>query len=78
MALNAARIALAAKALDTKTRVNGGAVMTRRALVEKCVNEGYRVAVHKREGRVLMAPDGSWFDAKAITKAAIDYAETLY
>jgi hypothetical protein len=79
MTLEAARNAKTAKSLETLTRVNGGKlVMTRRALIERCVSRGYRVAIRKNGERVLMSNDGSWFDSKTITKIGIDYAETLY
>ncbi len=58
-------------------RVNGGFIMTRRALVENRVAEGARVALRKNGERVLMDPDGSWLDAKAITQAGLDYAAQL-
>ena len=72
----AAQQAKANAALDMLVRVNGGAFMTRRALVENRVAAGARV-IDRRGERVLMNPDGSWLDTRNITKAGLDYAERI-
>jgi len=72
--ISAARQARIDAALDTQVRVNGREFMTRRALVERCVAQGYRVTERRGGERVLMSPDGSWLDAKNITKTGLDYA----
>ena len=72
-----ARKARANAALDMQVRVNGNAFMTRRALVEQRVASGARVVERRNGERVLMNPDGSWLDTRNITKAGLDYAETL-
>ena len=77
MAIAAARQARIDAALDMQVRVNGGEFMTRRALVRRCVGQGYRVTTRRNGERVLMSPDGSWFDARNITKTGLDYAETI-
>lgn len=51
--------------------------MTRRQLIESCVAAGYTVTHRKNGERVLMAPNGSWFDTAAITKFGLDYAAEL-
>jgi hypothetical protein len=72
--MQAARIE---KTLNTQTRVNGGRIMTRRALIEKCVAEGYTITARKNGERVLKSLDGSFYDAENITKIGLDYAENL-
>lgn len=77
MSIKEARAAKVNAALDTLIRVNGGEFMTRRALVERCISQGYKVTVRRNGERVLMAPNGSWFDTRNITKAGLDYAEAI-
>ena len=78
MSITAARQALTNRTLDMQVRVNGREFITRRALIERCVANGYRVTLRRNGERVLMAPDGSWFDARNITATGMDYAVTLY
>ena len=76
MTITQAQMAKANMALDTQVRVNGKEFMTRRVLIESRVEAGARII--EREGeRVLMSPDGAWFDIRNITKAGLDYAEKL-
>lgn len=73
-----AQQARAEQALDYLTRYNGSAmVMSRRSLIERLVTEGHRVTHRKNGERVLMGTDGSYLDAKNITKAGLDYAERI-
>ena len=74
--LKQAQAAKASAALDMLVRFNGGPMMTRRAIVECRVAAGAQVTERKGE-RVLMNPDGSWLDARNITKAGLDYAESI-
>ena len=74
--ITAAQRAKANTALDQLVCVNGGAFMTRRDLIERKVAAGARVVLRKGE-RVLMTLDGAWLDARNITKAGLDYAESL-
>ena len=75
--IEAAQKAKANAALDMLVRVNGGEFLTRRALVERCIAQGYQVTTRKNGERVLMSPAGSWFDARNITKAGLDYAQEI-
>ena len=71
------RAAKAKAALEKQVRVNGAEFMTRAALTERCVAQGYRVTLRRNGERVLMSPDGSWFDAANMTTTALDYAAFL-
>lgn len=71
-----AQEAKANAALDMLVRFNGGPMMTRRAIIECRVSQGARIIERKGE-RVLMNEDGSWLDAKNITKFGLDYAESF-
>lgn len=75
--ISAAQSARINSALDMQVRVNGREFMTRRALVERCIAQGYRVTLRRNGERVLMSKDGSWFDTRNITKIGLDYAESL-
>jgi hypothetical protein len=59
-----------------KTQGVNGVVATRKAHIRRLVGEGYTVASAK-EGRRLIAPDGSFFAEADLTKTALDYAEYL-
>ena len=50
-----------------------GEMLTKKELVERKIAEGYRVTDDDR----LQSPDGSFLDAKQITKTGIDYARHL-
>lgn len=76
-AINAAHQAKIDAALDMQVRVNGFRFMTRRALVKECIANGYRVTTRRNGERVLMSPNGSWYDARNITKTGLDYAEGI-
>jgi hypothetical protein len=69
--------ARAKAALEAQVRVNGAEFMTRRELIERCLKEGATVQEHGRFGRVLMSPDGAFFDARNVTSTGLDYAEFL-
>ncbi|MDE2232520.1 MAG: hypothetical protein KGJ90_00110 [Patescibacteria group bacterium] len=74
--LKQAHEAKANAALDMLVRFNGGPMMTRRSIIELRVQQGARIVERKGE-RILMNADGSWLDARNITKTGIDYAESL-
>ena len=71
------RAAKAKAALERQVRVNGCEFLTRVALVERCLTQGYRVTLRRNGERVLMSLDGSWFDAANITTTGLDYAAFL-
>jgi len=68
--------ARAEKALMVQVRVNGGAIMTRKKLIEQRVSEGSFISVIGGE-KVLENKDGSFAMKADFTKTAIDYAEHL-
>lgn len=75
-AIDAAREARASNALDVKMTINGRNLATRREHVTRMVAEGYRVE-RTAKGRRLAHPSGAFFLERDVTKAAVDYAETL-
>lgn len=77
MSITAARQARIDAALGMQVRYNGGEFITRRLLVNRLVDQGYRVTLRKNGERVLMSPTGSWLDARNITTTGLDYAESL-
>jgi hypothetical protein len=64
-------------ALIKHTRVNGREIMQRHQLIETHMAQGYRTRLRPNGERVFLSPDGSWFDAQAITTTALDYASFL-
>ena len=50
-----------------------GVPMTRKAMIEQAVAEGYKV-LKTKDGRELTSPDGSFLSESTVTKAGMDYA----
>lgn len=69
--------ARALRTLDTQIRVNRGAFMTRRQMIEGMIAEGATVVVRPSGERWLQRPDGVFFDERATTKTGMDYAASL-
>ena len=77
MSIVAAQQTKANAALDMLVRFNGERILiSRREIIQRRVAAGARV-IERRGERVLMNQDGSWLDARNITKAGLDYAESL-
>jgi hypothetical protein len=69
------RAAKAKSALEMMVRNNGQSrLIARQELVERCMKEGYQVTLRKNGERVLMSPDGSFYDTRNITATGLDYA----
>ena len=75
-ALDSAHEARKQAALSVQVRVNGDAFMTRRAIIDERVGKGARVEI-RNGARILMSPDGAWFDERAITRYGMDYASDI-
>lgn len=63
-------------ALERQVRLNGAEFLTRAAIVERRVNEGAAITSNSF-GRVLMASNGAFLDARNITAFGLDYAAFL-
>lgn len=70
------RAGKANKSLSMQVRYNGVEFMWRHIMVERCVRNNYQITTQRGE-RVLMSPDGSFFDTRNITATGIDYAAWL-
>jgi hypothetical protein len=57
--------------------LHNGEMLTRRALVDKSVANGYTVVPNAKDRRRLMSPSGSYIEEKRLTKTGMDYAEYL-
>jgi len=68
------------RVLDTLGRQQGlsGTFLTRREHIENLVRRGYVVKKHPKYGRVIEAPDGSFYLQEDVTKTALDYADYLH
>ena len=68
--------AKAKDALTMQVRYNGGHFLLRHEIVEARIRLGGKVTDRRGE-IVLMSPEGTWLDARNITKHGLNYASWL-